>query len=254
MSNSQYSDPYLIEALRIFHGLSLRQLAQKAGLDPSGLSYWLRGKESRVSLERLKPAMALLGIGDTGLVPGVHKWSLPTPSRENTSRAEKTVQTLLPGGGTIFQIRLSGILNPISTNHLITTLAFLSWVLVPDHFPDVRLIFRIGYHSRTKQLLTTPPFPFGSPFLVPANLGTGWRWNTDDPPDTDTPKKWNVLERNKYKKLMEDDFTVDALDNFLGLSNEDDWTWDRLVSALKAQGKFPEEVASELGLVERETK
>lgn len=248
MSNPQYSDPYLIDSLRIFQGLSLRQLAKKAGLDPSSLSYWLRGKESRVSLERLKPAMFLLGLGETGLVPGVHKWSLPTPTREHISRSEKTVQTLLPGGGTIFQIRLGGILNPISTEGLITTLAFVSWVLVPDHFHDVRLIFRIGYHSRTRQLFTPPPFPFASRFLVPANMGNGWRWNTDDSPDTDTPKKWIVLERNNYKKLMEDDFTVEALDNFLGLSNEDAWSWERLVSSLKEQGKTPEEVAKKLGL------
>lgn len=85
-------------------------------------------------------------------------------------------------------------------------------------------------------------------------MGNGWRWNTDDSPDTDTPKKWIVLERNNYKKLMEEDFTVEALDNFLGLSNEDVWTWERLISVLKNQGRIPREVAQELGLVERETK
>ena len=251
MSNSQYSDPYLIDTLRIFHGLSLRGLAKEARLDPSSLSYWLRGKESRVSLERLKPAMSLLGLGETGLVPGVHKWSLPTPSREHFSRAEKTVQTLLPGGGTLYQVRLGGILNPVSTDQLITTLAFVSWVGVPDHFPDVRLIFRIGYHSRTKQLLGS--YPFGESWLG-FNLGSGWRCSTNDPPGAETPKKWIVLERNKYKELMEDDFTVEALDNFLGLSNEDDWTWERLVSVLKDRGRIPQEVAEELGLVERENK
>lgn len=53
---------------------------------------------------------------------------------------------------------------------------------------------------------------------------------------------------------MEDDFTVAALDNFLGLSNEDAWSWERLVSVLKNRGRIPQDVAEELGLVERENK
>ena len=233
------------------------KLANENEISQANLSRWFKNqKGGYVKEEKIERMATYLGVNYISgkLFPGVHKWSLPSPTREHISRCEKTVQTLMPGGGTIFQIRLGGILNPISTEGLITTLAFVSWVLVPDHFQDVRLILRIGYYSRTRQLLTTPPFPFSSRLLIPANMGNGWRWNTDDSPDTDTPKKWIVLERNNYKKLMEEDFTVEALDNFLGLSNEDVWTWERLISVLKNQGRIPREVAQELGLVERDTK
>ena len=41
------NDPFLIDSLRVFKGLSLRELAKIAGLNASGLSFWIRGKEKK---------------------------------------------------------------------------------------------------------------------------------------------------------------------------------------------------------------
>lgn len=128
--------------IAVLKNISVMKLANENEISQANLSRWFKNqKGGYVKEEKIERMATYLGVNYISgkLFPGVHKWSLPSPTREHISRCEKTVQTLMPGGGTIFQIRLGGILNPISTEGLITTLAFVSWVLVPDHFQEYDL-------------------------------------------------------------------------------------------------------------------
>lgn len=264
MSSDPHSDPYLIDSLRILHGLSLRKLAKEASLDVSSLSYTLRGVESRVSRERLKPALKLLGLDDDGLLsPGVHKWSVPTISPEDIGRVEKTVKFLLPGGGYINQIRIAGITNPINTPSLVTSYSQLAWILVPHHFSNIRILLLIGYHSRMKQILH---FPSWGILFRPANFGKFWVWGDGSDPSTDTPSSWRNIPRQKFNDLIEKDLSVKEFDEVLGsnygippsegnsILREPEaelqygWTWDLIMKKAKEAGLTPREVAKRLGL------
>lgn len=239
MSSDEYTDPFLIDSLRIFHGFSLRKLAKDAGLDASGLSYTLRGIEIRVSRERLKPAMTLLGLGEDGLIPGIHRWTASSTLNEDIERVEKTISLLLPGGGTVIQVRRAGILNPISIESFSTFVSFVSWILIPDFFSDVRIILKIAPHRRFTQLINFPSLRTFSP----ANFGKDWRWLPKDNPQTDNPAKWVTLSSRKYKTMMENnDLSIEVLDTILGLDGSD-WTWKSLLSRLKMIGETPNEVA-----------
>ncbi|MHB8544887.1 MAG: helix-turn-helix domain-containing protein [Leptospirales bacterium] len=260
MAMDDYSDPFLIDSLRSFRGLSLRELAKLAGLDASSLSYWLRGIESRVSKERLKPAKALLGLGEDGLLPGVHRWIVPSQSHEEIERVEKTVFRLLPGGGTVVQVRRSGCPN---TNELSESpfLSWIAWVLIPDLYPDVRVIIRIGEKiPKTMKVCSIRDFN-------PANFAPEWKWrDLSDDPETDNEKNWVTLSARRYKDLTNNtDLKVEEVDKFLsgfsgilpewdGVSFAADpgidygWTWDLILGKLKEAGLKPAEVAKKLGL------
>jgi|ACXJ01.1.fsa_nt_gi transcriptional regulator with XRE-family HTH domain len=244
MSSDSVSDYYLIDSLRILHGLSLRKLAKEANLDVSSLSYTLRGIESRVSRERLKPALKILGLGDDGFLSlGVHKWSIPTISPEEIERVEKTVKKLFPGGGYVRQIRLAGILNPINTPSLVTALAQIAWILVPYHFSKIRILLLIGYHSRMKQILHFPPWGI---LFRPANFGEKWVWADGSDPTTDSPSSWRNIPREKFNDLMEKDLSVKEFDETLGIISS--WTWENL----ELRGWTPERVAKKLRLENKE--
>lgn len=90
--------PFFIDSLRELKGLSLRKLAEKSGLDPSSLSYWIRGKESRVSAERLKSAQKVLGLSETGLLPDIHYWTIPSAMTSDVKKAEYLVREFCLGG------------------------------------------------------------------------------------------------------------------------------------------------------------
>lgn len=251
------TDPFLIDSLRSLHGLSLRKLAKDAGIDASSLSYWLRGIESRVSEERLKPAKALLGLGEDGLLPGVHRWLAPSPLNEDIKMVEKSVLRLLPGGGSVIQVRRAGILNPINTESSVTYNAFVGWVLVPEFFPDIRIILKIGTSSRIQQLLNFSSLRS----FRPVNLGENWRWLPDDDIHTDNPSKWITLSPDRYREMMEKNILIERLDSILGLQKSewegislaagtetDRWTWDLVFRRAKEAGLKPEEVAKKLRL------
>ncbi len=239
MSIAEYSDPYLIDSLRIFHGMSLRKLAKESSLDAGSLSFWIRGIENRVSLERLKPAMTLLGLGEEGLIPGIHRWTASSPLNEDIERVEKTVSLLLLGGGTVIQVRRAGILNPLTNESFSPFVSFVSWILIPDYFPDVRIILKIAPHRRFKQIINFPSLRTFSP----ANFGKNWQWFPKDNPQTDNPAKWITLSSKKYKTMMENnDLSIEVLDTILGLYRSD-WTWNSLLSRLKKIGETPNEVA-----------
>lgn len=230
----------LIDSLRILHGLSLRKLAKEASLDASSLSYTLRGIESRVSRERLKPALKILGLGDDGLLsPSIHKWSIPTISPENIERVEKTAEYLLPGGGEIHQIRVAGFTNPVNTPSQI------AWILLPALFADIRILLLIGHYSRMKQILHFPPW--GTLFR-PANFGENWVWADGSDPATDTPSSWKNIPRQKFIDLIEKDFSVKEFDETLEITITIPWTWE----ILEQKGWTPEKVAKKLGLENKE--
>ena len=56
-------------------------------------------------------------------------------------------------------------------------------------------------------------------------------------------------EKEIINRFENNSLSVEELDRIL-VVEESQWTWERLVSALKAQGKFPEEVARREELLE----
>lgn len=247
MSIKDYSDPYIIDSLRIFNEISLRKLAKDANLDPSSLSYWLRGIESRVSLERLKPAMTLLGLGEDGLVSGVHRWTVPSHLIGDVLQVESIVQKLLPGGGTIYPVRRENrILNKMTTESYAPWAPWIRWVLVPLAFPDVRVILKMG--EKVKQLIN--PFDNHSP--DPFRM-EGWFWPDGSKGNSKEEIKktlWVNLPEEMFLRLSNDEnLSVPDLDAITGITGNMKWTWERLIPALKAKGITPDEIARNHGFL-----
>ena len=241
------TDPFLIDSLRSLRGQSLRKLAKDAGIDASSLSYWLRGIESRVSEERLKPAKALLGLGEDGLLPGVHRWIVPSHLRADVLQTESIVQKFLPGGGTIYPVRRENrILNKMTTETYVPWSPWIRWILVPLAFPNIRIILKMG--EKVKQLLN--PFDNHSP--DPSRM-EGWFW-----PDGSKGNEKEEIKKTLWVDLPEEIFlrisgdenlSVLDLEAILGIAGNLQWTWERLIPALKAKGITPDEIARNHGLL-----
>ena len=241
------TDPFLIDSLRSLRGQSLRKLAKDAGIDASSLSYWLRGIERRVSEERLKPAKALLGLGEDGLLPGVHRWIVPSHLRADVLQTESIVQKILPGGGTIYPVRRENrILNKMTTETYVPWSPWIRWILVPLAFPNIRIILKMG--EKVKQLLN--PFDNHSP--DPSRM-EGWVW-----PDGSKGNEKEEIKKTLWVDLPEEIFlrisgdenlSVLDLEAILGIAGNLQWTWERLIPALKAKGITPDEIARNHGLL-----
>ena len=241
------TDPFLIDSLRSLRGQSLRKLAKDAGIDASSLSYWLRGIERRVSEERLKPAKALLGLGEDGLLPGVHRWIVPSHLRADVLQTESIVQKILPGGGTIYPVRRENrILNKMTTETYVPWSPWIRWILVPLAFPNIRIILKMG--EKVKQLLN--PFDNHSP--DPSRM-EGWFW-----PDGSKGNEKEEIKKTLWVDLPEEIFlrisgdenlSVLDLEAILGIAGNLQWTWERLIPALKAKGITPDEIARNHGLL-----
>jgi len=246
VSIKDYSDPYIIDSLRIFNEISLRKLAKDANLDPSSLSYWLRGIESRVSLERLKPAMTLLGLGEDGLVSGVHRWTVPSHLIGDVLQVESIVQKLLPGGGTIYPVRRENrILNKMTTESYAPWAPWIRWVLVPLAFPDVRVILKMG--EKVKQLIN----PFDNHTPDPFRM-EGWVWpDGSKGTEKEEIKKtlWVDLPVERFRLSDDENLSISDLDGMIGISGSAAWTWERLNTVLEAKGISPDEIARSQGLL-----
>ena len=241
------SDPKIIEFLRTAHGLSLRKLAKDAEIDPSSLSYWLRGVESRVSEERLKPAKTLLGLGEDGLLPGVHRWIIPSHLIADVLWTESIIQKLLPGGGTIYPVRRrNNILIKMTTESYVPWSPWVRWVLVPLAFPDLRVILKMG--EKVKQLIN--PFDNHSP--DPFRM-EGWFWPDGSKGNSKEEIKktlWIDLSEEMFLRLSGDEnLSILDLNTILGIAGNLKWTWEKLIPAFEAKGMTPDEIARNHGFL-----
>jgi len=235
--SSKTNDPFFIDSLRGLKGLSLRKLAEKSGLDPSSLSYWIRGKESRVSTERLKSAKTVLGLSETGLLPGIHRWKTPSMVVWDIEKAEYALRTLLPGGGTVVIVARDGIV----AQHLIFNQAL---VFVPTVFQDIRIILKYALSvQRINPIAQERGIKLGG-------LGPGWKWYGGSVADESPMDAFLKLPSKSFNRIDTDEsLTVPDLDALLGISGVSDWTWERVSAVLESKGITPEEAARKCGVL-----
>ena len=234
--STKTDDPLLIDVLRELKGLSLRKLAEKSGLDPSSLSYWIRGKESRVSGERLKNAKSVLGISDSGLIPGIHRWIIPSPSSSEMEKAEHLIRELCPGGVKIYPAYSEVLTQAPSTGSIVDRLPWILWVLAPIISPDIRIVLSIKPPNKRGFL----PESFRS--LSPGNF-SGILSDGSSPKEIPS-SIWKALLPQFIERVHSDEgLTVPDLDSILGISESSEWTWERVIAKLKAKGITPEETA-----------
>lgn len=233
------NDPFFIDNLRELKGLSLRKLAEKSGLDPSSLSYWIRGKESRVSAERLKSAKTVLGLSETGLLPGIHRWTIPSLMTSDIEKTEYLIRELCPGGTTVFPIQPQNIVP--------TEVRFFFWmawalVLFPLTAPQVRIVLTAKISP--KHLNFMGGSRFVNPKYFKGVLPDG------SSPDEIPSSAWITLPPEVFDRIKTDsELNVPDLDAILGISGSSDWTWERVNSVLESKGITPEETARKMGIL-----
>ena len=236
------NDPFLIDSLRAFKGLSLRKLAEKSGLDPSSLSYWIRGKESRVSAERLKSAKTVLGLSVTGLLPGIHRWTIPSLMTSDVEKAEYIVREFCPGGNTFFPIRAANLLQAFIPGSLGNFLPWIAWVLVPVASPQIRIVLGIKPSAKHSNFL-------GSSRLL-ALKSVGGTLPDGSSPEEIPASAWISLPPEVFDRIKTDsDLSVSDLDAILGISGSPEWTWERLTAVLQGKGITAEETARKMGVL-----
>lgn len=193
-------------------GISVMRLANENDISQANLSRWFKGqKGGYVKEEKIERMAKYLGLDyKTGkLLPEIHRW------REGFNQGKLFIETLnliSPEGGII--VPISGLV------------ANEAWVAVP-HDRFFRIILSISH------LLTAlfDPEPF--------DMKSTWKFQDVIHLEND--------QRGIVDRLKGESLTIPDLDAIIRINNSI-WTWDRLVSSLKEQGKTPEEVAKKLGL------
>lgn len=258
----------IADAIRVFKGLTITELASETKINRGNLNAWLNaGSPDRLSSDKIKKIFDYMEIDldPLRLRPGIHRFTIPKPTYHYV-RLMSVIHELFPEGGTVYPVRKESYSETIGLYEFDNETFFsgiqeIIWVAVPKLIRDVRVVFKMAV--KTKRMSTDPlPKPFSSGawhFADNSNLkSNGGR----DLPD-------QVFSRLAYdesltvpelNKILFNSSSYErellSLGNLMATEEEGAiiWTWERLVSALKAQGKVPEEVAAELGLVERENK
>jgi len=218
-------------------GISISELAEKNDIPQSNLSKWFNEKKGGyVREEKIERMAKYLGLDykTDKLLPGIHRWYLYS---KDSKIFIEPLNSILPAGGEILPIRFC--LNP---ENLYETEGKVYSV-----GGEYRFYFVAVPHDRSCRILIEFGFDMTDDFihLVDSELKkTNWKIGK--------PKKFEADEKKIIDRL-EKTISIPELDTILG-SNYSDWTWERLVSVLKDQGKVPVEVALELGLVDHENK
>ena len=257
----------VVNAIRIFKGLTITKLASETNINRGNLNTWLNsGSPDRLSSDKINRIFDYLEIDLDPLClrTGIHRFTIPSPTSGSVFLIESVIFTFFPEGGTFFPVfEKSGALKiPLRDRDcdeiLFSGIKWKRWVAVPKFAQDIRVIFKMGekakhIHINDKSL--SAPFISGE-----------YGWHIAD--------RRILLPDQLFARVASDEsLTASELDKILFdfpsdkgelLSSGDSiaaegekayaWTWERLVSALKAQGTVPEEVAQELGLTERENK
>ncbi len=247
-------DSYLLRdilaQLIFLSGKSPRKIALELHIDTGAWSQWLKYMTpGRVGKEKLEKAAEHLGLdSETGkLLSGVHRWIVPSPLIEDVLQAESIIQKFLPGGGTIYPVqRKNYISNKMTTESYVPWSPWIRFVLVPLAFPGLRVILKMG--EKIKQLIN--PFDNHSP--DPFRM-EGWFWpDGSNGNEKGKIKKglWVDLPEERFLRLSGDEkLSVPNLDEIMGISGSTAWTWERLISALKAKELTPDEIARSHGLL-----
>ena len=237
----------IIDQVRTFKKMSVRELGRVSGVNQGNLSGWFRGMPERLSPGKIDRVLGALALDPAGFpLPGIHRWTVPSHSRADVLQTESLVQKFLPGGGTICPVRRENrIFIKMTTESYVPWSPWIRWVLVPLAFPDLRIILEMG--EKVKQLLN--PFDNHSP--DPFRM-EGWVWPDGSKGNEKGEIKkslWVDLPEEKFLRISGDEnLSILDLDAMTGITGNLKWTWERLIPALKAKGIGPEETARKMGL------
>ena len=235
-------DTEIINTIRELNGFSIRELARRAGnVQPRNLASYFSGQAGKVSKEKLDGVYVILNITDESLLPGIHRWTIPSATTSDVEKAEYLVRELCPGGGKVYPIRSANLVQAIVSTSFGNFLPWIAWVLVPVASPQIRIVLSIKPSAKHLNFIGS----FRS--LSPKSFGGIL-------PDGSSPKEipssaWIPIRPEIFVRIKSDpELTVPDLDTILGISGSPDWTWERLNAILQGKGMTPEEVARKCGI------
>jgi transcriptional regulator with XRE-family HTH domain len=233
-------------------GLSVMKLANENDISQANLSRWFKGeKGGYVKEEKIERMAKYLGINyKTGeILPGIHRWS--AADSEEGVPFVIILNLLSPAGGDLVLVRITDV--PLEVSFVTEDKTSLGgpievlsgrveqeYIVVIPYDRSFRLIFE-GWERNFQ-----PP---GIDYFIEEELEkskSSWKFKRNK--DGRLPSlTFEADEKGIFDRLENEALSIEELDTILGVE-ESQWTWERLVSALKAQGKVPEEVAKKLGL------
>ena len=251
----------IANAIRIFKGLTITKLASEIKINRGNLNAWLNsGSPDRLSSDKIKTIFNYLGIDlePLHLRPGIHRFTIPKPTYTDV-RLISVIHDLFPEGGTVYPVRKESYSQTLGGYEFDNETFFsgiqeIIWVAVPKLIHDARVIFKMGV--KTYQLKSTRGLP--KPFC-------SGPWHFADNSNSKSNGGRDLPDQVFLRLAYDESLTVPELDKILFNSSPYEglllgnsiaaeegkaysWTWERLVSSLKKQGKTPGEVAKKLGL------
>jgi transcriptional regulator with XRE-family HTH domain len=251
--------------IRILKELTITKIAAETNINRGNLNAWLNsGSPDRLSSDKIKKILDYLEIepDPLRLLPGVHRFTIPSPTSGSVSVIESVIFKLFPDGGTYYHIfeksralKVGGQLECDNNNEpLFTGIRWKRWVAVPKLVHNIRIIFKMGEKAKhiNRYVINNS---LSAPFISGV---CGWN-NADSK---------IFLPDQLFARLSSDEsLTVSELDkiisyplpsNFLwtgdsiaaeeGTEYDSGWTWEAIMSKAKEAGLKPEEVAKRLGL------
>jgi len=257
-------------AIRIFKGLTITKLASETMINRGNLNAWLNaGSPDRLSSDKIKKIFDYLetDLDPLRLRPGIHRFTIPKPTIHYVNLIIEVMGNLFPEGGTVFPVRKKSYSETVWHEFEFDIESFFSGtqgiilVEIPKFRHDVRVILKMAEKKHLMPARSLPyPFP-GRTWHLESNLRSRTNCGRDFPDQ--------VFSRWVYDESL----TVPEFDKFFfnpvlggfdsseyegllewknSMASDGEgaiiWTWERLISALKAQGKVPEEVARREGL------
>lgn len=234
-----------INNLITLRGEKILPLSKKTGINRGNLSLWLKDiKGGYLSKEKVHTLSQALGYDyqDGKLLKGIHRW--PASWKDGKLLVE-TLNSLSPSGGMLIPVIIC--IDPPDFFTVENEDGSTDNYGGNGHY-QIHLI-AIPNDLSFRVILGTSQNVFSRDFLetfFPELEKTKSSWKTH-------LVEFEYDRRRIIDRLDNDSISIPELDKIIGI-NDLEWTWERLVSVLKEQGKVPVEVAFELGLVERENK
>ena len=257
--------------IRILKELTITQLATETKINRGNLNAWLNsGSPDRLSSDKIKKILDYLEIepDPLHLRPGVHRFTIPSPTSGSVTVIESVIFKLFPEGGTYYYIfeknralKVGGELECDDNNEpMFTGIRWKRWVAVPKLVHDIRIIFKMGEKAKHVNR-----YVINNSLSAPFMSGVcGWN-NADNK---------ILLPNQLFTRLSYDEsLTVSELDKILSFPHPSDylwtkrsiaaedqleteygsgWTWEAIMTKAKEAGLSPREVAEKLGLENKE--
>lgn len=233
----------IADEIRKLKGISIRELARSAEVNQAHLSGWFREIQGKMGMDKIEKVLKVLGLSDTGLLPGIHHWAIPSQTTNDMEKVEYLIREFCPGGVKIYPLRSANIVHNIVPASFGSFLPWMLWILAPIISQNVRIVLSVK--SSAKNLNTflgstrdLCPKYFGG--VLPDGSSRDWI----------PTSAWIPLPTEIFDRIKSDpNLGVPDLDAILGISGVSAWTWERLNAVLQGKGITPEEAARKCGLV-----